>query len=343
MSNTLKEWHSNRPSSRRSILKRWLRNPVGAVIRVLEIVSLGVPLVSTLKVGHDFADLQHLNPEMHLSDNGTGYLLISTNFNLSIGTFSLDSGHVVSVRNSHQFFMSGQHLHEIRKTRKKAAVSFRNVIPLPKQHYYYHFLSEEIPEILKVVRNLRNYVVLTSDTQPEWVFNVLNYLQIDYRTTGKSVVSLIDGAVPVFAKPRSEWSNQLLRSSVGFPRLKISSKNILILRSGLDRSSTKLDKLLISLTAEYKYELIDPSSITFEEQVAVFQQASSIIALHGGSLTNLIFCQEQTKVLEIFNHAYRNFDFQRISEEQNLTYVPLDTEESIFENELSKYLKSIHD
>jgi capsular polysaccharide biosynthesis protein len=45
-------------------------------------------------------------------------------------------------------------------------------------------------------------------------------------------------------------------------------------------------------------------SMSVIEQAALFSQAEIIIAPHGSGLTNLIFCQPNTKVIELFSPNY---------------------------------------
>lgn len=46
------------------------------------------------------------------------------------------------------------------------------------------------------------------------------------------------------------------------------------------------------------------SSLSALEQAILFYGADYIVAAHGSGLTNMIFCQPHTKVLEIFQHLY---------------------------------------
>jgi len=52
-----------------------------------------------------------------------------------------------------------------------------------------------------------------------------------------------------------------------------------------------------------KFEDVEKS---VEEQAQVFQSASLIVAVHGAALTNLVFCQPGTTLLELFSPAYVN-------------------------------------
>ena len=52
------------------------------------------------------------------------------------------------------------------------------------------------------------------------------------------------------------------------------------------------------------------SSLSFLEQISLFSEAEIIIGLHGAGLSNLMFCQPNTKVVEIklphIGNMYKN-------------------------------------
>jgi capsular polysaccharide biosynthesis protein len=47
--------------------------------------------------------------------------------------------------------------------------------------------------------------------------------------------------------------------------------------------------------AEYNFELIDPSVMTFSEQVRTFSEAEAIVGAEGAGMANLAFCSEGSK------------------------------------------------
>ena len=61
------------------------------------------------------------------------------------------------------------------------------------------------------------------------------------------------------------------------------------------------------------------SNMSVVEQVALFAQAKYIVGAHSSGLTNLIFCQPGTKVVEIFQ-ARLDLSFFYIAQQMNLRY-----------------------
>ena len=70
MSEEFKKWRDNRPSSRFFKLKRWITNPVGAFVRLLEFVYFGQPIVSFFvgKAGN-LESIIHLGKSINTSDS----------------------------------------------------------------------------------------------------------------------------------------------------------------------------------------------------------------------------------------------------------------------------------
>lgn len=79
------------------------------------------------------------------------------------------------------------------------------------------------------------------------------------------------------------------------------------------------DKLEALLTAK-RYEIVTLSDMTFADQVNLFRACDEIVAPHGAGLSNLIFCQKGTKVLELTSHAYVNPCFARIAQVLGLDF-----------------------
>jgi capsular polysaccharide biosynthesis protein len=52
------------------------------------------------------------------------------------------------------------------------------------------------------------------------------------------------------------------------------------------------------------FEKVVPEALSFDEQIATFQQAEWIIGAHGAGLTNVIFSQPGCKLIEIRNPTY---------------------------------------
>lgn len=71
----------------------------------------------------------------------------------------------------------------------------------------------------------------------------------------------------------------------------------------------------------FKYGFVDYflEDMKFQDQVKLFSQAKIVVAPHGAGLTNLIFCEETTKIIELFGN-YLNPVFYKIATAKGMEY-----------------------
>ncbi len=67
------------------------------------------------------------------------------------------------------------------------------------------------------------------------------------------------------------------------------------------------------------FEMVDPGSLSFDEQIATFAEAETIVAPHGGALTNMVFATGAT-VIELFEPGYVNPCFYAMAERSGHRY-----------------------
>jgi capsular polysaccharide biosynthesis protein len=68
------------------------------------------------------------------------------------------------------------------------------------------------------------------------------------------------------------------------------------------------------------FEIIDCGQISVKDQAAAFAHAELIVAPHGGALTNLMFCREGTKVVELLSSKYPNPCYRNLCGVSGLPY-----------------------
>ena len=74
-------------------------------------------------------------------------------------------------------------------------------------------------------------------------------------------------------------------------------RKIFITRKGAEnRNITNEEQLLIALKG---WETINLNKLSIKEQVKTFAEATHVLSPHGAGLTNLLWCKENTKVIEI--------------------------------------------
>jgi hypothetical protein len=92
-------------------------------------------------------------------------------------------------------------------------------------------------------------------------------------------------------------------------KLYISRRSITKASGGNYRALRNEDRLIAALESR-GYEVLEPETLSFKEQVLRFSQASAVVGLGGAGMFNTVFCAPHTKVVSIegtdtfaLNHA----------------------------------------
>jgi hypothetical protein len=99
----------------------------------------------------------------------------------------------------------------------------------------------------------------------------------------------------VIVPPLAPW----LRHFKGLKDLEVVKphRKIVVLRPGAKtRKLLNSDELLLKLKG---WETVALENMTIKKQMKTFAEASHVVAAHGAGLTNLLWCQPGTKVIEI--------------------------------------------
>jgi hypothetical protein len=196
------------------------------------------------------------------------------------------------------------------------------VIAQNGQFCYYHWMTEVLGRLLLLESQNITYDYLFAPLSAPYMQESLKLLGIDlnkviepykkhtYIQADELIVpSLINQIypTPILSSYPSPEIIDLLRKKL-LPIIKsckehnqhIVSKKIFISRKdAIVRKLTNEDELFEKL-AIHGFERYCLSKLSLLEQITLFNHADTIIALHGAGLTNLIFSNPGTKVIEIF-------------------------------------------
>jgi len=64
------------------------------------------------------------------------------------------------------------------------------------------------------------------------------------------------------------------------------------------------EREVVQVLAPLGFETVYLEEVSVQEQAALFAQADVVVSLHGSGLTNLVFCQPGTTVIELFSPEY---------------------------------------
>lgn len=330
-------------------LRYWRHRWRSGILRLVERLLSGANLSDRL--GGDLSQIRHL-PEV--SDQVLEYKVVSkAEFALPIttdrystvdasiprkmgvleeclvdfrsGLIRLDAGFILDGALPHwqRLLYQGGLAHEYKKLKKSKHKMRGTFFVIPPAKYFYHFILEDLASIAWVLSEYPNCRVLLHDDAPNWQRSVLDDLQINYVLTEKSHARVENLVFVTSPRLLTKSEINIIRSLSSIKPSDRKNRSIFLARGEKDRGDLVLENSLIEYFLQHGYEVIDPDRLTFQEQKHLFMNSVRIVALHGGALTNLLWCESGARVLEIFNHPFRTYDYAKICAQANLKYFPL--------------------
>jgi hypothetical protein len=80
------------------------------------------------------------------------------------------------------------------------------------------------------------------------------------------------------------------------------------------------EEALLALLQQYSFQVIDDVPHTLLEQVHIYYHAAFIIGPHGAAFANILWCQPDTHLFELFPNTYTPDYFRYLAQVMGLTY-----------------------
>lgn len=132
------------------------------------------------------------------------------------------------------------------------------------------------------------------------------------------------GAAPVL-KENYRFIKSLFQTDIEMGQL-AQKKRIYVTRGNVKRRKVLNEDQVIQLLEQYGFETVSMDGKSLQEQISLFANAEAIVAPHGAALTNLLFIQPGTKVIELFPYGYVNNCFYALANYANACYFYLQGE-----------------
>ncbi|MBD3880412.1 DUF563 domain-containing protein [Phormidium tenue FACHB-886] len=119
------------------------------------------------------------------------------------------------------------------------------------------------------------------------------------------------------------WALHFLRETflpLAQPPSNIQSDRLYISRASAQHRRVLNEAALIEQLQPLGFVSVELEKLSFAEQVGLFAQAKTIVAPHGGGLTNLLFCQPETVVVEMASPHYLRHYYWAISQPLRLQH-----------------------
>ncbi|OZH55087.1 hypothetical protein AFK68_06810, partial [Hydrocoleum sp. CS-953] len=201
------------------------------------------------------------------------------------------------------------------------------VLSVLSGNVYFHWMVDLLPRI-KILRQGINLEEI------DW-FVVNDYQQPFQRETLKSLgvreekilasdrhphiqaKELVVPSYPSYLGWLQPWGLKFLREV--FLRGVTNNKSDFSERIYIGRGNARYRRVMneeevVEILSQLGFTYITPESMSLENQIATFAHAKIIVAPHGSGLTNIVFCNPGTKVIELFSPHYLRYYYWHISQ-----------------------------
>lgn len=203
---------------------------------------------------------------------------------------------------------------------------------------YYHFLLEEVPRLLWTIDRYPDVKVYLADSAPQYCRDILGFLVErrivqGYETIKTDLMVQMEEYVFTQAEAYSGFVHSadlsiLIKSICGeLSHVSMQKRKIYVSRKNAARSfdnETELEELL----QNRGFDVVHSDNLAFSDQIALFRSAELIVAGHGAGLANLVWCQSETRVVEMFSPKHFNDCYARLCSSLQLNYQPMWARES---------------
>ncbi len=199
------------------------------------------------------------------------------------------------------------------------------------QSNYFHWMFDVLPRIhllqFSKLRPTHYYVENMYKFQIETLkllgINddiIINANEIEYIRAKDLIVPSnpgIPGTVP-------GWACDYLRTNalslVAHNVDSIETKYIYVSRKNASYRKILNEEEILAVLKKYDFRIVCLENMEFSEQVNLFFKAECVVSAHGAGLSNIVFCKQGAKIVELFSTNYVNPCYWYIAEEVGLDY-----------------------
>lgn len=206
-----------------------------------------------------------------------------------------------------KFFFMGRVLHALKKLQLKSVIK--------REYYYcinefsnnfYHWFTEVLPKMIYV----KNY--LQKDCKFFIPFALTDYQLTSLKICGinfycaknevtlfprLNVVENFTGSTGYYHPDLLNDISELIKNS--FSGNKNIKRRIYVTRKNAARRKILNEEELYTVLERYGFEIFDFDEIKFEQQFEILMNTSILVSQHGAALTNMIFMQPQSTIVEL--------------------------------------------
>lgn len=184
---------------------------------------------------------------------------------------------------------------------------------------YYHWLTWTIPRIYmieKMGHKLEDFdKIVLNDSGLKFQTELIGLLGIpsekivgcrDYDTIFEADI-IVSSTLPNFMRTQSFVTKSVRQRFLKPEHFSAQApKRVYVSRNKSNSRRILNEEDVMNFLSPLGFERFYLEDMTVSEQISLFANAEILISAHGANLTNLVFCSEGTKVIEIYNEKFRN-------------------------------------
>lgn len=199
---------------------------------------------------------------------------------------------------------------------------------------YYHWILDTLPRLLILRKYHPNIELIVLDQAPE--FTKVTMMAMGFNNTipvsKKQILKINNLVIPELLSPSGHVNPDLVRlvrdelvQKLGNPNgiaSIIQTRRVYVSRARQRRRVANQEELDV-LLGEYGFETIYFEGLSLAKQIALMQETSVLLSVHGANLVNLIFLPSQSRVIELISKNLHNPAYWRLSAVFDLPYYVL--------------------
>ncbi|WCT11868.1 glycosyltransferase family 61 protein [Mucilaginibacter jinjuensis] len=184
---------------------------------------------------------------------------------------------------------------------------------------YHHWVCEALLKLVVSDLDYSQYTLLLPEDYPSFAWQSLKKFQFkDIVLLKKNHTYKIAGAL-VISNPVSGYYDrgQIRKMKELYAQpVEVPFRKIYISRRKEKLRVIENEEQLYPVLLANGFEIVETQLLSFTEQVALFAEAAIVISIHGAALTNMVFMQPGTKVIELYREL-------SVNDQMNLCYCRL--------------------
>ena len=193
---------------------------------------------------------------------------------------------------------------------------------------YYHWLVDTLPRLLVIKEELKqkNYSLLIPADCREFIKRTLTYFEINQITYIKrdEFIQVKQLFVPYYLVGSGhihppmvyevkQFFNQAIKSNSSLSKIYVS-------RGRQKARKVVNEDQIIKIVEQFGFKVIYFEDYTFEQQVEIGKVAKYFVSSHGANLTNMMFMNDGSRVLELIKSHNPNFCYWGLANAAKVDY-----------------------